>query len=171
MPCGEVLGRIHVRVSGVSAGGAGEDSLALAVLIRNMPARRAALGGVRGVNLLHPARGLLLQPLDQDSPAGGGDLPVEPGFLTHVLAGVADSAFRCRYRAGPAEPHPSGLRDVDLPGLAVQPPDLAGPKGHDPESLITPGFAPGGLAVRASEEVGHGLGEIPQRLLLYGYAP
>jgi hypothetical protein len=50
--------------------------------------------------------------------------------------------------------------------VAVQPPDLARPDGHDPEPLIPADLAPGGLAVRACEEARHCLGEIAQRLLL-----
>ena len=43
-------------------------------------------------------------------------------------------------------------------------PDLA-------KSFAHTGFAPGRAAMRAGEEVAHGLGEIPQRLLLHGLRP
>ena len=41
MPCGDIPGRVHVSVAGVSAGHAREESLALAALRCDVPARRA----------------------------------------------------------------------------------------------------------------------------------
>ena len=87
-----------------SAGGAGEDRLALAVLTRHVPARAAALAGVRGVDLLDPAGGLVFQPADQDAPAGSEDLPVQPGLGAHIAAGFArcpSPSGSCRALAGP----------------------------------------------------------------------
>src|SRR4029077_20607517 len=100
MPCGDVGGRIHIRVGGVTAGGGGEDSVALAVLPRHMPARRAALASVRRVNLLDSARSFLLQAASKNAPAGGGDLPVQPGLGAHAPAGLADGASRRANHAG-----------------------------------------------------------------------
>ena len=40
-----------------------------------------------------------------------------------------------------------------------------------PEPLVYTGFAPGWAAVRSAEKVAHRLGEVPQRLLLYGLGP
>jgi hypothetical protein len=71
---------------------------------------------------------------------------------------------------GPSEPYPACLGDINLPDLAVQPTDVAWPDGHDPESLISTSFAPGGFVVRAVEVVRHGLSVIPKRLLLDYYA-
>jgi hypothetical protein len=48
--------------------------------------------------------------------------------------------------------------------------DVAWLDRDDPEPLIPAGLAPARLAVDAGEEVGHGLGEVPQRLLLYHLA-
>jgi hypothetical protein len=108
MPCGDVLGCVHVRVGSVSAGRAGEDRLALAVLTRHMPARAATQARICRANLLHPARGFLFKAAHQYAPAGGEDLPVQPGFLPHIPAGARDGAFR---RAGHV-PHPQAL-DTD----------------------------------------------------------
>ena len=89
MPCRDVPGRIHVRVKPELAGGAPEDGLALARLRVHVPARRAALARIRGIDLLDAAWGLFFQPAHQDSPAGGEDLPVQPGLLLHVRAWVS----------------------------------------------------------------------------------
>src|ERR1035441_9854575 len=88
MPCGDVPGRVHVSVAGVSAEPAGEIGLALARLAVHGPARAAALRGERGIDLLHPAGALLLQSPDQQAPAAGADAPVESGFLPDVAAGL-----------------------------------------------------------------------------------
>ena len=55
VPRRDVPGRVHVRVAGETAGCACEARLALARLRIHMPARRAALAGERGSDLLHPA--------------------------------------------------------------------------------------------------------------------
>ena len=93
MPCGDVPGRVHVSVASVAAGFADEGRLALAVFARHMPARRAALAGECGGDLLNPARGFLLQSPDQEAPAGGEDLPVQSGLGAHVPAGLGHRAF------------------------------------------------------------------------------
>jgi hypothetical protein len=61
MPCGDVPGRVHIRVAGEGAGDAGEESLALAALRCDVPVRRATLASERGTDLLHPAGCLVLQ--------------------------------------------------------------------------------------------------------------
>jgi hypothetical protein len=43
---------------------------------------------------------------------------------------------------------------------------VAGPDRDDPEPLIPASLPPSGLAAGSGEEVRHGLGEVPQRLLL-----
>ena len=76
-----------------------------------------------------------------------------------------------RHRAGPAEPHPSGLRHPDLAGLPGHPADIPLPAApHDAEPLVPPGLAPRRPPgrVRRVEERRHRLGEVAQRLLLHG---
>ena len=301
MPCGDVLGRVDVCVAGVTAGGASEDRLALAVLRRHMSARAAALAGERGIDLFDPAGSFLLQPFDQDAPAGGEDFPVEPGLGTHVAAGSGHGApSRARHVPYPQILHTDHIEPADqvsrelsaqsllasaprtfsraiacltaarrlLPRLAraslrwsrlsrrwqdgdrrgqvnISPVDRAALtttprstpttfpvpgawmgrgmaanamcqrparssftrndlawgtvrlqrnrtqptlemktcpqcrfsrrtwpalKGYDPETLVVAGLAPGGLAMRAVEEVRHSLGVVPQGLLLDHYA-
>ena len=76
-----------------------------------------------------------------------------------------------RHRAGPAEPHPSGLRHPDLadfPGQSAHVPLPAAPP-DDPEPLIPPGLAPRRPPGRVApgRRSGHRPGEVPQRLLLH----
>ena len=97
VPRRDVDGRVHVRVAGETAGRAQEARLALARLPIHVPARRAPLARERGSDLLHPAGGLVLQPADQQPPAGPQDLPVQPGLL----------AGRCG-PGSPACPSPTG---------------------------------------------------------------
>ena len=92
MPCGDVLGCVHIRVIGISARPAGEDGLALARLRIHSPACAATLGGVRGINFLYPADRLFLHPACQQPPATRTDAPIQPSFLSHVPAGLRDSA-------------------------------------------------------------------------------
>jgi hypothetical protein len=86
VPRRDIPGRVHVCVAGEIAGHAGEESLALAALHCDMPARRAALARVRGIDFLHPARGLVLQTAHQQAPARAHDLPIEAGFLAYIPA-------------------------------------------------------------------------------------
>ena len=91
---------------------------------------------------------------------GEGDMPAAgpvPGDPVGLRGGNG---------AGPAEPHPSRLRHPHLAGLAAEPADLPRLDRDDPESLIPARLAPRRPAVGAGEEVRHGLGEVPQRLLL-----
>ena len=76
-----------------------------------------------------------------------------------------------RHVAGPAEPHPSGLRYpnlADMAGQAAHVPLLSAPP-YDPEPLMPSGLAPRRSTswVLRVEERGRCLGEIPQRLLLH----
>ena len=76
----DVACRVHVGVAGETAGRAPEDGLALARLPVHVPARRAPLARERGSDLLHPARGLVLQPAYQQAPPRAQDPPVQPGL-------------------------------------------------------------------------------------------
>ncbi len=77
MPCGDVPGRVHVSIAGISAGHAAEQGLVLATARCDVPAPRAALARVRGTYLLDPARGLVLKAADQQAPPAGQDAPVQ----------------------------------------------------------------------------------------------
>ena len=76
-----------------------------------------------------------------------------------------------RYGAGPAEPHPPGLRHpflTNVPEQAAHVPMLPAPP-HDAEPLIPSGLAPRRPPSRIPrvEKRGHRLGEVPQCLLLH----
>jgi len=70
---------------------------------------------------------------------------------------------------GPAEPHPPRLRNPDLGGIAAESPHLLWSDGNDSEPLIPSGLAPGRPPgrIRAVQERGYRMGEVPQRLLLH----
>ena len=93
MPCGDVPGRVHIRITGETAGDAGEESLALAALRCDMPARRATLARERGIDLLHPARGLILQATYQQAPRRSENAPVQAGFLSDSTARLFESSL------------------------------------------------------------------------------
>jgi hypothetical protein len=80
----DVLGRVHVGIAGISAGGTSENGLALARLPIDLPACRAALTSECGVNLLDPAGRFLFQAADQQAPSGPHDAPVKPRFLSDI---------------------------------------------------------------------------------------
>ena len=94
VPRRDVPSRVHIGVTGVSAGGAPEDGLALARLRVHLPARRAALARERGFDTLHSAGSLLLQAVHQQAPPGSQDLPVEPGLLTDIAPRMLARACR-----------------------------------------------------------------------------
>ena len=64
VPRRDVACCVHVSVASVTAGGAPERRLALAAAAVHVPARAAALRGVRGWYLLHPPGGLVLKAAD-----------------------------------------------------------------------------------------------------------
>ena len=92
MPCRDVQGRVQISVTGVPAGPATEDGLALARLPVHMPARVAALRSEHWIDLLDPTRGLILQAPYRQSPSGSENLPVQSGFLPYVTAGLLHTA-------------------------------------------------------------------------------
>jgi len=85
-PCRDVLSRIHVSITGVPAGHATEQGLALATARCDVPAHRALLTCERGRNPLHPPRSLVLQPAGQQAPGRAEDSPVQPGLLPDIPA-------------------------------------------------------------------------------------
>ncbi len=298
MSCGDVSGRVHVRVAGETARPAAEDGLALARSSVNRSARAAALRRECWIYSFDATGSLFLKPALEESPAGGKDLPVQaglPGYsssrfpegalgrtshvadvqvldrnqvkppgevsaelLAPVSTGVnlaslelRDSQFcpgaaarstlasrklaleqpkpslaartqsrdlqqfaggkRCargdtsiqahdltrpwtgdsarddgernvpasgaverypvglhpsRHRPGPPEPDPARLGQPNFPGGPIQPADVSRPNCDNPESLAAPGLSPPGPSMSTPEEMLHGVGEVPQCLLL-----
>ena len=80
------------------------------------------------------------------------------------LHGVADVA-------GPAEPHPTNLRDPYLAIPSAQALHVARFDTDLPESLVLARLTPRRTTVGPVEKVAHCLGEVPQRLLLHGLRP
>jgi len=72
--------------------------------------------------------------------------------------------------ACPAEMHPANFGYPHPACLPVQALDVIGSDSDLPEPFVLSGLAPSGSAVGASEEVGHGLMEVTQGLLLYRHA-
>src|SRR5215208_3158727 len=70
-----------------------------------------------------------------------------------------------------AEAHPPHLGHPDPAEAAVGPLDVTRFHGDLPKSLVNTGLAPRRAVMRSVEEVLHGLGEIPQRVLLHGLTP
>jgi hypothetical protein len=91
MPCGNVQCRVHVGMRLAPAGDAPER-LTLAVLRSDVPACRAALARVRGIDLLDPAGSLVLQPFQEDPPPVREDGAVQPSLLPDVAARPVDGA-------------------------------------------------------------------------------
>src|SRR6266511_1927243 len=132
----DVTRRVVVGVAGPCAGDTAVGRLALAALCCDVPARRAALAGVGGGNLVDPAGSLVLQPNDQPSPPACEDGAVQPGLLPDASAGPLEVALG---RAGHG-PHVQIL-DTDQ----VEPPrqvgaDLLGPV---PAAVSLPGLEAG----------------------------
>jgi hypothetical protein len=75
------------------------------------------------------------------------------------------------HRPRQVKSHPPDLRHPHPTEAAIEPPDLMGFYGDLPKPFMHTGFTPPRAAMRASEEVLHGLREIPQRLLLDRLTP
>ena len=71
-----------------------------------------------------------------------------------------------RHRPGPSEPDPARLGGPNFPGAPIQHADVSRPNCDNPESLAAPGLSPPRSSMSTPEEMLHGLGEVPQRLLL-----
>jgi hypothetical protein len=127
VPRRDVPGRVYVGVAGVSAGGASEDGLALARLRVHLPARPAALAGIRGIDLLYPSGSFVLQAPHQQPPSGPQDLSIEPGLGPDILARVRSRTLR---RPG----HALNVEVLD--------PDQVEPASKARAGLLDPVFAP-----------------------------
>jgi hypothetical protein len=93
-PCRDVPRRIHISITGIRAGHATEESLALATLRPDMPTHRTTLTRERRTDSFHPPRGLVLQASGERRPRGIEDRPVQARLLRHVASGLLDGAPR-----------------------------------------------------------------------------
>jgi hypothetical protein len=84
MPCGDVPGRIHVGIAGITAGRATEVRLVLTRLSVHAPARRATLARESGSYLLDSASSFMLQSVHQGTPARAQDSEIQAGLLANV---------------------------------------------------------------------------------------
>ena len=103
---------------------------------------------------------------DRIRDGGEGDMPASCPVHGYPVG------LRTRwYGAGPAKPHPASFRYPDVACLPAQASyiPLLPAVPDNAESLIPSGLAPRRRSgwVPRIEECGHGLGEVPQRLLLY----
>ena len=95
-----------------------------------------------------------------------GDMPA-PGP-------IPSDAIRLNTRGNascPAEAHPPDLGHQHPSVAPVELLDMARLDPNLPKALMHAGLAPRGTPMGASEEILHGLGEVPQRLLLDGLRP
>jgi len=127
VPRRDIPSRVHVSVAGITAGGASEGGLALARLPVHLPARRALLTRVRGVDLLHSARSFLLQATDKQAPSRPHNASIKRGLLADVAARVLSCAS-------------GGLGHV--PDLKVFYPDQVKPAGNVCTGFLDPVLAP-----------------------------
>ena len=95
-PCRDVPSRIHISVTGVSAGYAAEQGLALAAARCDVPARRAPLARECGMYLLDPPGCLVLQSAHQQTPTRPQDLAIQPSLVPDILAGRLGGTSRGR---------------------------------------------------------------------------
>jgi hypothetical protein len=93
---------------------------------------------------------------------GEGDMPA-PGPVTRHSVRLHAG----RYDTRPTKTHPSGLRYPNLSNLPAEPTHMPRLHGDDPESIVPASFPPCRPAMGTGEEIRHGLGEVPQRLLLH----
>ena len=169
-------GELHSRTAVRAAPGPGQPTLQAPQSAALVPEKAGGVQQVAGgqggrycyapVDAHHRA---IARRRDRCGDGGEGDIPAACPVHRHPVGLHAP-----RYGAGPAEPHPPGLRHPDLTGFSVKPPHIPLPPApaHDPESLVPPGLAPGRPPGRVAqvEERAHGPGEIPQRLLLHHLA-
>ncbi len=91
-PCRDIPRRIHISITGISAGDTPEESLALATLRSDMPTHRTTLTRERGIDSFHPTGGLVSEPGGERRPGGVEDGPVQTSLLRHVAAGSVNGA-------------------------------------------------------------------------------
>jgi hypothetical protein len=93
-PDGDVLGRVHIRMSDMPADATAKNRLALTVPRLAMPADMTDQRRVRRIDPLHPARSLVLKTPDKTAPTSRVDRPVQSGLGPHVPARHSDTAAR-----------------------------------------------------------------------------
>jgi hypothetical protein len=162
-----------------SAGFALEDRSALAVSECDAPARGASLRRVRSRDLLDPAESLVLQARDGNTAVDAhhaaiawtgdrvGDVRERDMPAASPIPGNPVGFHTRWHRPRQAESHPPDLRHPHPTEAAVQPLDVTPFHRDLPKPFMHTGFTPPRAAMRAGEEVPHGLREIPQRLLLH----
>jgi hypothetical protein len=85
---GDIARGVHVGVARPRAAGhALEDRLTLTVFGRNMAARGAALGRVRGRYPFDPTKGFVLQAGSKQTPSASADAAIQPSLLGHSHTG------------------------------------------------------------------------------------
>jgi hypothetical protein len=177
VPRRDVSCRVHVSVERETAGHAPEGGLTLARLPVHLAARATALTGKRGVCLMDPARGLLVQAADQQSPPRRQNLPIQSGLLARSLHGVVsgppgtprhvlDMQIFDADQIEPASQIPTAFGDEHFPRIPVQPTHMMGLDRDNAESFVAPSLAPRRPTMRACEEIAHGLVKVAERLLL-----
>ena len=97
---------------------------------------------------------------------GEGDVPAACS-----VQGDAVGLRSLRERPRPTELHPADFGHPDPAGLPAEPADMPRLDRNDPEAFMPPGLAPRGPTMCSGKVVGHGPGEVPQRLLLDHLAP
>ena len=130
VPRRDVPGRVQVGVAGEATDHACEESLALAALRCDVPARAGTLTCERGADSLNPAGGLVFQPAHQFAPARSHNRSVEPGLGPYIPARLGNGATR---RTG----HACDLEILD--------PDHVEPAGKAGARLFAPVLASVGL--------------------------
>jgi hypothetical protein len=95
VPRRDVRGRVHVRISDETTGGACENGLALARIRIYPPARRAALARVRGINSFDPIRRLFFEQAHRQAPSGTENTPVKACFRPDIPPWVGDVTSGC----------------------------------------------------------------------------
>jgi hypothetical protein len=92
---GDVACSVDVGVAPPSSAGfALENRLALTVPGSDVPAHRASLRRIRGRNLLHPTKSLVLQTRGEKPPTAAADSAVQPTFLSNPHTGLLYSPPR-----------------------------------------------------------------------------
>jgi len=127
VPRRDADGRVHVRVTGETAGSAPEHGLTLTRVPVHLPARRAPLARVMRLDLLHPTRRLVLQPAHQPPPPRPQDPLVQPSLLPDIPARIVLRAFG---------------RPGHVPDLQVLDPDHVEPPRDAGAGLLHPVLTP-----------------------------
>ena len=103
---------------------------------------------------------------DRVGDRGERDMPT-----TRPITGDAKRLNGPGHGTRPAEPHPPHLRNPHLTDMPGQTPHVTGFDRDDPEPVMPSCLTPCRPTMRAAKEIGHGLGEIFERLLLHDDRP